>query len=66
MEDQRDLCVAMTEKPAASKDSDASAFQRVVGYFLGHEKPKDAPKVPTRKPKATPRPSRKSDKGQSR
>lgn len=28
------------EKTQESKDS---AFQRVVGYFLGHEKPKDEP-----------------------
>lgn len=33
-------------------NSDDAAFKRVVGYFLGHEKPKDEkPKARKRKPK---------------
>ena len=43
-------------------DPEESAFQRVVGYFLGHEKPKDDPEPkPQKRPTSTAKkPSTKS------
>jgi hypothetical protein len=49
----------MQSKPRETK-TDNAAFQRVIGYFLDHEKPKAGPK-PKRKP-AHKKPSTKAKK----
>jgi hypothetical protein len=37
---------------AVAKDGDQECFERVVGYFLAHEKPKDSPVGKARPQKA--------------
>lgn len=37
-----------------SEESKDSAFERVVGYFLGHEKPKAEPEKKSAKPRKKP------------